>query len=250
MSDFFDRALKLFDGILYKDVIKTKSYVYLSSYFKTKYWNLVIPTVSSDQFNFEEFDELVSSEKLKDREVSLYIPENLNSDYSSFVTKQGYSLLTTDSYLYCRLEKKFDVSDENYDLLSQSNIQDQLYLAEVCIPDMDNKEYTELFEYNHKPNIKDKFFYNVLRYKDAKAVAFGFLVVDKQDNLAYLHNAATHPDYRKKGFFKEMVKYRCNLALDNQVDEIFAIVESGGVSNATLTKLGFEEKEKYYIYSK
>ena len=247
----FEKAEKLFTGILFKETKKYTTFTYYTSYFKEPWWNWIVPNCSPENLDEYSLNKLLKTEKMLNRQNCFYINQSQQTEYQSYLHSKGYTESDSDFYLGLKLTKKFIVPDAEIQELNDSNIKDQILLADgVFGDDFDSKGYTELFEYNHKKNITDKHFHNLLLYKNGLPVAFGFLIVDKKDNIAYLHNAATHPAHRRKGYFDTLVKYRCNLAFDHGVKNVFAIVQKEGASYNNYLKLGFKEKDTFFTYTK
>lgn len=249
--DLFAQAEKLFTDILFKEIRKFPTFNYYRSYFKEPWWNWVMPNTSSEDLDHHSLDKLLKTEKMLNIQTCFYISQNHQTDYHKYLHTNGYIESGNDIYMSLKLTKKFTIPDADIQKLNESNIEDQLLLADgIFGDDFDSKAYTELFEYNHKKNITDKHFHNLLLYKNGLPVSFGFVIVDIKDNIAYLHNAGTHPEHRRKGYFEVLVKYRCNLAFDHGVKNVFAIVEKDGASYNNYLKLGFEEKDSFYTYLK
>ncbi|PIR43523.1 hypothetical protein COV24_02320 [candidate division WWE3 bacterium CG10_big_fil_rev_8_21_14_0_10_32_10] len=220
-------------------------YQVLESYFKSSDFNYVVPKV-----DFEDIDINSITKLTKNGKFSFYVPESLNVSYNHKLVELGYYNLCSYTYLYRNLKYPFrNVSDSNFEMLSKSNIEDQIEIAKVCFPEKNNKEYTELFEHVSNKNIKSKFFYNILEYVQGEPAGFGFILIDTELKLSYMHNAGVLPKFRRNGLFLALLKYRCNLSLLNKVHDLFAIVETSNPSYGAYIKLDFKPVEKYFVYT-
>lgn len=248
----FEKAEKLFDGIVFKKVDHYPTFTHTKSYFKGPWFNWIVPKVSPENLDIKSANHISAHEAQSGSKLSYYIPHELYPEYQRFLDQHGCTELSADSYMYLHMKNKFDLKTDDIQELNKGNLGAQITLANECFADSYNnpREYTELFEYNHKPNIKDKYFHNLLLYKNSEPVAFGFLIIDEKDDLAYLHNAGTHPKHRRKGYFDNLVKYRCNLAYEKGVKNCFAIVEKDSPSYDNYLKLGFEERGSFYLFVK
>ena len=76
------------------------------------------------------------------------------------------------------------------------------------------------------------------------------LFYSEQGNFAYLHNAGTLNEYRKKGYQTTLIKHRVNIALENGIDNIYSIVEQGEQSWSNCIKNGFNQVQVMNILVK
>ena len=68
--------------------------------------------------------------------------------------------------------------------------------------------------------------------------------------LSYLHNLGTLKEYRSKGLATAIIKYFCNMALENGADEMYGLLEDGGKSYYCLKNLGFKPVENFRLFVK
>lgn len=251
-NKLFEKAEKLFDGIVFKKITQYPTFTHTESYFKEAWWNWILPKVSPKDLNIKSVNSICRKVESFRNKISYYIPHELYPEYQRFLEQHGYRQFVHDCYMYLSIKKKFAIEGQGIEELNKNNLKAQITLANECFSDnySNHREYTELFEYNHKQNIKNKYFHNLLLYKNKEPVAFGFLIIDEVAGLAYLHNAGTHPTHRRKGYFGQLVKYRCNLAFEKGVKNLFAIVEKDSPSYHNYLKLGFEERDNFYLYIK
>ncbi|MFC1756954.1 GNAT family N-acetyltransferase [Patescibacteria group bacterium] len=84
---------------------------------------------------------------------------------------------------------------------------------------------------------------------DGELVSFGSVVISKKLGLAYLHNAGTLEQYRRKGYSSAITKHLCNLALKNGAGEIYGLLDKVDNSYPMLKKLDFEIKENFHMFA-
>ena len=65
-----------------------------------------------------------------------------------------------------------------------------------------------------------------------------------------IHNIATHPDFRKKGYAKKIIRELINIAMQKKINDIYLEVRKSNVIARTLySNLGFKAylvRKKYY----
>lgn len=249
MRDIFSKSNELLKEVIYTKIKKYPTFLQLKSVFPSKWFNLIVPSVSENIFSWKDSEKLINSEKEEGVGISYYIREKKIDSYKDELVKRGYSEFATDVYMFLSMKGKFEVKGD-YSEVKRDSLNKYLSLNEECFPDWEyNRRYGEYFYKLKLKGVKDKFLSNAMFKLDDDFVAFGSVVASKKMNLAYLHNAGTVRKHRKKGYHNNLVKYRCNLAFNNGVREIYSIVEEGKGSYISLSKLGFKPAVTYFLFA-
>lgn len=249
MKDIFSKSNELLSGVVYTKIKDYPTFLQLKSVFPSKWFNLIVPSVSINEFSWDDSEKLINSEKRKGVGVSYYINEKDVDSYKDELTKRGYSEFATDVYMFLLMKKKFVVK-EKFSEVSRVSLNKYLSMNEECFPDWEyNRRYGEYFYKLKLKGVQGKFLSNTMIKLKDDFVAFGSVVASKKMNIAYLHNAGTVKIHRKKGFHNKLIKYRCNQAFNEGVKNIYSIVEEGKGSYISLSKLGFIPKAKFYLFA-
>jgi N-acetylglutamate synthase-like GNAT family acetyltransferase len=251
MEEIFTKSIRLLKDVIYKEVNRLPSFLHIKSVFLDSWYNLIVPIVDAEDFSFTDSEKLIKDEKQKKVDMSYYIPEKYADEYQPLLEKRKLSKLGDDTYVTLSMKKKFEDVDGEFIEVTDKNFDEYVSMAEECFPDYKtDKMYCEHF-YRLKSQNKDsdKIILNLLLKVGNKLVSFASIYGSKKQNLAYLHNAGTLKKYRKKGYYTNLLKYRCNLAFDNGIKNIYSIVEEGKGSYIALSKLGFTPITKFYLFS-
>ena len=248
-NSIFDRSNKLLKGIVYTDIVDEESFLYIKSRFKDPWYNFVIPVTSSNKLDWDRAGEVIKKAKDNDNiEMSFYIHDSLVSDYEKTLTQKGYEDFGTDLYMHLKINKPFDDVQGDFINLDKADYEEYLEATVKCFPDWENeKKYSEYF-FSLTKNPSEVIHSTVLLKENNKLVSFGSMAISKELKLSYLHNLGTLKEYRNKGLATTIIKYFCNMALENGVDEMYGLLEYGGASYYCLKGLGFEPKENFRLF--
>ena len=247
-DEIFNQSSRLLTGVIYREVKKYPAFVHLKSFFNDGWYNFLVPTVWVKDFPWSQATGVVESEAKLGYDVSFYIHSSFLADYQPVLKERGHEKIGSEVYMVKTLDKPFQNIICEYENVTNTNIDLFVNLAKMCFPDWDNNE--EYSRYFHKlsktsvdPNVK-----NFISKSGTDTVGFGGVVISRKLRLAYLHNTGVLESFRRRGFYSDLVRYRCNKSLELGVSEVFALVEENSESYHGLEKLGFRPEETYYLF--
>lgn len=249
MSLFEDSVL-LLKGSAFVNVSRSDSFIYLegNSFFSS----YIVPTTAFEEFN-TEFAEKIMSQVPEDKIISLYIPEEFKESFSGYLTENEYSLDFVDCFLLKDLKEDYTIpQDDNVIVeVASDNFDEFLAAALKTFPEWSNEEdYTRYFDSLAQSSSENKIFKDFMLKVNDTVASFGSIILDKDTNLAYVHNAGTLDQFRRQGYFTTLNMSFCNQALFNKINRIYVIVEQGEESHQAYQKMGFTEQGNYFIYTK
>lgn len=250
-NPLFLRNLKLLQSSIYPEATESEPFWFVKSKFKDVWYNYIVPTVPPENFSWDAAAKIISAAKAERREIAFYIPEDLVSGYQPELVRRGYKQLGSEVYMYRKIKEKF--GDVTGDLVSvtKENLAEYLDIAVKCFPGWKSeKEYSQYFFDLEQGSGRDTLYKSYLLSVDHKLVAFGSIVMSPELKLAYLHNAGTLPEYRHQGHYLNMIKHRCDVAIDSGVNEFYSLVDKSAGSYKALQKMGFEPKATSYLFAK
>ncbi len=250
-NPLFLRNLKLLQGSIYPEAIESETFWFVKSKFKDVWYNYIVPIVSPADFSWDSAAKIISAAEAGNREIAFCIPEDLMSGYQPELIRRGYKQLGSEVYMYQEISEKF--GDVTGDLVpvTKENLAEYLDIAVKCFPEWKSeKEYSQYFFDLEHGSGRDTLYKSYLLSVDHEFVAFGSIVMSPKLNLTYLHNAGTLPKYRHQGHYLNMVKHRCNVAIDSGVNEFYSLVDKSAGSYKALKKMGFEPKATSYLFAK
>lgn len=249
-NSIFTKSNQLLKNCVYIEVKHEPAFIKIKSIFKDAWYNFIIPTVSADKLPWNEVETIISQEKDQGVEMSFYVHDSFAQAYQDKLKSKGYQEFGSDVYMFLSFDKKFDGIQGEFNPVNQANLNEYLKIAKDCFPDWENEaDYSKHF-YDLSLKSSNKIYKSILLKVNHNYVAFGSIIISPQLNLAYLHNTGTSEPYRHQGYYTQTVKYRCNLALDEGVNQVYALVEQDSGSYQGLKKLGFETKEKFHLFAK
>ncbi len=251
MFEFYLKNLTLFSGVINQTVTDYSTFKHVKSIFPDEWYNFIVPTVPSHDLEFTKVQQILDSEASAGVKTSYYINQEFFTDYNTFLKGKGLSEIGNDVYMVKELTEVLPVrTNEQIQELTSLNLEEYLTLSAQCFPEWsNNRSYCEhFFDLSQQNQLENKILKTFVMFSDGKIVAFSSIIIDTQVGLAYLHNSGTHPDYRKQGYHKEMVNFRCNYALQKGVYNIYAIVEDLSNSFNNFKSMGFEQKDKFYLF--
>ncbi len=250
-NPLFLRNLKLLQGSIYPEASRTGTYWFVKSRFKDVWYNYIVPVVPPEDFTWDAAAKIISTAKAENRGIAFYIPEDLMSGYQPDLIRRGYKQLGSEVYMYRKVDDEF--ADVVGDLIpvTKENLAEYIDIAVECFPEWKSeKDYSQYFFDLEQGSGRDPLYKSYLISVDHKFVAFGSIVISPKLNLAYLHNAGTVAEYRHQGYYLNMVKHRCNVAIDSGVNEFYSLVDKSAGSYKALQKMGFEPKATSYLFAK
>lgn len=245
----FEEHIILLKSNAFTNVIQNDSYIFLETPdFLNEY---LVPMVAIEKFDLEDAEEFLDKENEKGKNVSVYLSEILKDDYEILLKKLDFEMSFKDIYLFNHTSEDFEIdSDAELEEVTESNFDEYLGLLKDAFPEWENEiDYTEYFHDLSKNSNEKKIFKDFVLKYNSQIVSMGSIIIDKELDLAYLHNAATVMDWRRQGFFLLLNKLMCNYARKLDVKRFYSIVDEDEGSYNAYKKLGFEEKEIYYSYS-
>ena len=181
-----------------------------------------------------------------------YIKDNFIQNYKDRLVKLGYKTLGDNTYMLLVMKKKFGINGENIKEIQEKQAGAYIKIAQSCFPEFETEEQNcrRFLNLSRANTNKDLTISNLSLTINRKIAAFASLYSSKKLNLAYLHNDGTAEEFRRKGFHKMLIQKRCNMAFDFGIKNIYAILEEGGASFYSYSKLGFKPIAKYTLFSK
>ena len=228
-------SINLLNGILYKDVIDSDSYVILVSHFKGKSYNYIMPKTGYSTSIVENINKGIAPFLKEDYEFSYYIEDSLCLDWQTFIEK-NLKLEYSDLYLYCNDFSNVSLGDKEMVIMKKDNFDDFLKSIEECFSGWeDNYAFTKwMLETKEVTTLGVK--------QDGRIVAFGSYIQREESNMIILINDGTIPTHRRQGLHEYLIKYRCNeIIKKNRNAIIYADVEKDSGSHFGFKKLGFKD---------
>lgn len=234
----------------YQKVTNTDNFDVFQSVFKQKYYNFIKPHINGSKLEWDKVQHVIRNIEARGYGVSFYIYEKQQNSYHQKLLSDGYEISGNDIWVIRYLQNKHELEKALFEVINEENFGTFQNVVQECFPNYDNNaEYT-----NHCFNLTKKdpnSFVNVMVKVDGEYVAFGSIAMDSRLDIGFMHNMGTMPSYRRKGYFSLLTKYLENLALKNNVNNVYANVEEGGGSYHGFLKMGYKINDgKYVIYSK
>ena len=220
--------------------------------FEDPWYNFIVPTVNIDKLDWDLSMKIIQSQQESGIKPSYYIKDVLKKSYKSKLDSLGFSEIGNDTYMYLKIKKKFEKVDIQAEKISESEEKAYIKTAKSCFPDFSSEEkYCRYFFKIAKLNKNRDIIASNLRIYEGKEIAsFSSIYGSKKQNIAYLHNDGTAKSFRRRGYHSQLIKIRCNMAFDNGIENIYAILEEGGASYNSYLKLGFKPVVTYHLFSK
>ena len=251
MNDIFKKSVGLLQKLgVNKKVEEKKGFLLIKSIFKDPWYNFIVPTVPFKNFDLFEAEKVVADEAKGGFKFSYYIQKEQKAEFDSALTSVGYESDGSDVYMVISREEKFSLDDSNFEPVIKQNFKNYLSLAKESFPGWPNNKEYAIFFYELEQKGAENFVRSVLLKNENKYISFGVVSGSKSDNLAYLHNMGTAKAFRRQGYFTLFTKHLMNLAIDEGITNIYALVESGSGSYFGFKKLGFERYDTYVLYNK
>ena len=245
----FEEHIILLKSNAFTNIIQNDSFLFLETPdFLNEY---LVPVVPIEEFDLESAQDLLSKENDDGKIVSVYISELLRNDYQPLLEKLGYSEAYKDVYLFNNTDEDFQVDiDAQLEEVKDEDYDQYLGFLKEAFPEWENEiDYTNYFHELSKSSSEKKNFKDFVLKYNSQIVSMGSIIIDKELDLAYIHNAATVTDWRRQGFFVVLNMLMCNYSRNLDVKRFYAVVTEGEGSYHAYKKLGFEEREIYYSYS-
>lgn len=247
-TDIFDKSSKLLTGVIYREVKKFPKLIHLKSYFKDCWYNYLAPTVPSKDFPWHEAENLIESEAKTGFDVSFYIHSSLLADYESVLKKNGHEKIGSEVYMLATLNDPYLNIECEYKPITDTNLDLLVDMTKRCFPEWNNNEEYSRYFYKLSVTNLEPLVENFISKAGEDYVGFGGVVISRRLGLSYLHNTGILEPFRRRGYYSDIVRYRCNKSLEHGVKEVFALVEEDSASYRGLLKLGFRPEETYYLF--
>lgn len=251
-SEIFNKAMKLYVGTNSIEVIEYPTFFHNKSFFSSEWYNFVIPKVAPAALDEELVQELIVAETKLGKNVSYYINASLAMSYSSYLASQKFAHIGNENYLVRKVDRPIDIFlNDDYSINTTYDLAKVIEVLELCFPEWpEETNYSKVYE-NYKANRQQgRLFETFCIYFKNELIGAGSIVIDKDINLAYLHNAGIQELHRRKGLHTALINYRCNYALENGVNTILSIVDDIAGSFISLQKDGFELEDKFLVFAK
>lgn len=253
-NSLFSKSNKLLVGSIYSELKDNldKSLLYISSPFKDQWYNFMVPLVESNHFDWKYAETTIEKESLKGRKISYYVHSSLKDSYEKELKKRGYSDGGDEIYIYKKISGQMDGCGGSLVPVNNAMLEKYVEMSCICFPDWDNNEEYSRMCYDFDSSVKSREFPAFVLQVDGECVASGALLLSTSQDLSlgYIHNTGTLPEHRRKGYFSCMIKEMCNYLRQKGINEVYAIVEEDSGSYHGFKKLGFDVKEKFYLYVK
>ena len=218
-----------------------------STFFNDSSYNYIIPKVVNSELDWAAADAIIQKQRLINWHVSYYIRQlHIKSDYDGILLGKGYEKAEEESYVFLSMEHEIVTDDTEYEVVTVQTIDDYANVAKICFPGwVSNEAFSRaLFAAQQKDSCK-----NYLAKYEGKISGIGGVLYSKEFNLGYLTNACTLPDSRGKGVQQRMIQKRCAELFKMGITQVFSIAEPGCISYHNLLKNGFEDVDRYALYT-
>ncbi len=244
----FESSHQLFLGTNVAHLLLTPTFVFVKSYFPSKFYNYFFLTKPP---NYIDWSLLSATAQSMPGEESLYVTDDYYSKNQAFLEKLGVEKLGSGAYLYKTLSSKEHAkAPVGHELTTDITKSDYSSMLEECFTDFaDSSLYNKTWEGYRESGQAGRVFETFIARNEGEVVGAGSVVVDKNLKLGYLHNGAVRVKHRRQGLHASLTNARINFANDLGAQQVFSVVEDGGSSYGSLTKLGFKARAKYYWLS-
>lgn len=223
--------------IIYKDFESRQNYFLVEGKISKPWYNLLVPKVKFSKKVGKSLSQIIE----KQPKLSLYIESNLLNSYTNFLNR-NFKEFDTDVYIARNIENKKEMNEQNIRKVDKKSERVYLQIAQECFPDWD-----EIVDYSKLIMNRDKC-HNFIYYSNNTPAAIASLVLNRKDNLCYMHNFATKNKFRRRGIFTRLVRFSSNYCLKNGTARLTAIVQPESPSHIGYTKLGFNSAEGYHLF--
>ncbi len=242
-------------GVLYRDVLQTKSAKIILSDIGGEYYNFADPIVTTpEEFDLEEITKVL---ELHNEKVAVVLNKvHQENGFMEFLVRNGFKFEGTDSWMGYD-EKTYNDKTTHAQIVTVTPGQFADYNSVLGVVFSDfpgNEKYNEICQKTITEEIKGEFeglkteLY--LIYENGKPAAGAGMFYSKEGNFAYLHDAGTLEEYRGKGYQSDLLKHRINIALENGIDRIYSSVEHGSTSWSNCIKCGLNDMHTGMIFVK
>lgn len=233
-------------GFLYREIVNTPSAdIYLSD-IPGEYYNFAVPSVSNpNELDLDTIEKQLL--EVKQKPSFVLFSNHQTNGFVEFLVRNGYKSnggdcwLVLDKPAYTNSKIDAEVTEVTSDLFEDYDS----VLSKVFSDFPGNEKYMEICFKSIKGEIKSKYSDLVsklyLIYENGKPAAGAGLFYSKKADIAYLHDAGTLPEFRGKGYQTALVKYRVNIALEQEISRIYTSVEPEGQSWSNCIKVGFNQ---------
>jgi GNAT superfamily N-acetyltransferase len=256
--EVFNKLLQAFIDIntilLANQVVNTEFYTFIDSRISTPYFNFAIPKIGN--INVFPLLEVESKFKNVNKPPTIYLLENQQNGFIPTLTQNGYVKCSADTWvMYSGALAEAKQPNNTIHPISFDDFENfESILLPVFADFAGNADYQRVIKdslkgthdfINH--DLTSEAF---IIFKDDVPASGGALLYSKRGNYAYLHNAGTLPEYRKKGYQSDLIRYRTKRALNLGIQNIFSLVELGGQSHKNMLANGYKTLHTAEIYTK
>lgn len=247
----FEDSINLLKGAAFSNIKVFDSYLFLES--SPIFNEYIVPLTFLDKFDTQAAHELFLNEIEENKNISYYLRQTLVSDYSDYFKSLKLSEDYIDSYMLYLASDYINIDYKETELVEveENNFEEYKSAALEIFESWSNEEdYVTYFNQLSMESTNDeKTFKDFLLLQNKQVVSIGSAIFDKTNNLTYIHNAGTHTEFRRNGFFNIINTYIINISLDMNISRIYSIVEKDGDSYNAYKKIGFKEEDSYYSFS-
>lgn len=251
MDSFFEENLRLFDGIFFKKIIRFPTFRITLDAIGPSYFDFILPSSPEKEFDWDQAGALIKKYRKKGVVLHYYLSNNFQKDYIDKLTKTNKYKIESEAYMVGEIKKPFNLSGNfKLEAMTRDNIENFISIAETCFPQYsNNRPYAEhICQLEEINNQREKKCRNVFLQVNGARVAIGCLVYSKKMNLAYFHNFATLPKYRRKGYFFLLKKALINDCLKEGITRFYSINAVNSPAHKANLSLGFEQHDVYSFF--
>jgi hypothetical protein len=265
-NELWDLHQQWTKGVLYRDILQTKSAKIILSDIGGEYYNFADPTVTT----FEELDlEEITKELESHNEKAAVVLNKVHQEngFMEYLVRNGFKFGGTDSWMGYD-EKTYKDKEVHAKVV---NVTPELFpdynsvLGKVFVDFPGNEKYNEICQKTVTGEMKGDFaglkselylIYDKQKldtnsvYDNGKPAAGAGMFYSKEGNFAYLHDAGTLEEFRGKGYQSDLLKHRVNIALEHGIDRIYSSVEQGSTSWSNCIKCGLNDMHTGIIFVK
>lgn len=241
---------QLLAGSFYPAINEYPTFTHFKSRFPQAGYNFIQPLVPAMTFDWIAAENLMRTEHLNSVEVSFYLQDKIADSYVKKLFSDGWLPRAEEMYVGKSLNQEHQVDPLlTFEYVTKDNFAMFSKIVTEVFPDYDNnQDYCQFCLEQSDKRPAD--FVNIMLNLNGEYVAFGSILMSSPLGIGFLHNMGTIKSIRDKGYFFELVKYLANIAYAKGIGFVYANTDVSGEARKGFLRLGFEDVERFWIYSR
>lgn len=248
--NIFEDSINLLKGAAFSNIQVEDSFIFLES--PAIFSEYIVPLTFLDKFDTAYADDIFNIELEKEKNISYYIRQTLVDDYYEYLKGLKLSQDYIDSYMVLTPVDLLDFDDKNTSLIEVTEENFNAFKAtalEIFANWSNEEDYVDYFSNLSKTNTETRMFKDYILEYNGAIVSIASVILDKDLNIAYIHNAGTVEEFRRNGYFNIINSFIINKILQQGIARVYSITEKDGESYNAYKNLGFKEQDSYYSFS-